>query len=125
MGVARVLLSALALPLFTWLSLRLLWIQPAQRQLAQAQQLLLVAEREELAMEQAAAKGQRLVGRLRARVATMEADAERMRVAENAAVAQLQRIATDTPHSRSDWVFPGLGRGQVDDATGAVAGANG
>ena len=96
-------LVALALVL-SWLSGHALLVWPAQRALAQAQDTLLVAQRDELAKEYKSTREQKTVERLKAKVATMLSDAQRMRDAEAAAKAELVRFDETR---RPDWLLPG------------------
>ena len=109
------LVGWLLLPLVIWLLAHALLVRPAQHQLLQAQQVLLVAEREELAAELALAREEKRRGRMEREIKDLEDTAERMRVAERVARAQLSA----GEHHRPSWVLPG----QPSRAAGASASA--
>ena len=103
------------LPLVIGLLAHALLVRPAQHQLQQAQQGLLAAERKELTAELALAREEKLRGRMERELKDLEATAERMRVAEKVARAQLSA----GEHHRPSWVLPG----QPSRAAGASASA--
>ncbi len=93
------------MPLLAFVSARLLVVAPAERQAALAQQALLAAEREEVVEAVAVEREELIVERMRRRIETMISDAERLRVAEATARAELAR---DVYRSGSGhWVMPG------------------
>ena len=101
----RTLLLWVLLPLVIYFFGHLMLVRPAQRQVTLAQQLLLDAEREELAAEVGLARADRAKQRLEHEVQELAETAERMRTAERVAEAQL-----GTRAERLEWVLPGQGR---------------
>ena len=93
------------LPLMVLLSARLILVAPAERQVALAMQVLLAAEREELAEVVAVEREELIVERMRRRIETMISDAGRLRVAEAAAQAELARGVSRS--GSGHWVMPG------------------
>ena len=98
---------------------RVLLVQPAQRQLSQAQHLLLLAERELLEAEAVTTRAEQKVARMRKQLAMMRSDATRMRHAEASAKVQLDRLDEELAKNRwMPWVFP---RGERQTAQTALA----
>merc|ERR1712080_326409 len=94
----------LLLPLATWLVGYVTLVRPARRQLAQAQQVLLAAEKEELAAQMMVARDEELHERMRRELSEQKDTAERMRAAEREAHAQLNSAQVRRP----SWILPGL-----------------
>ena len=100
----RTLASVALAVVLSWLAGHAVLVWPAQRALAQAQETLLLAQRNELATEYRATHEQSTVARLEAKMATMLSDTQRMRDAEAAAQAELARYDESR---RPDWLLPG------------------
>ena len=95
----------LALPVALWIGARLILVAPAEQELMQSQRALLSAEREELLRAVGAERSELALSRMKRRMRTMRADAERLDAAESAATAQL--ISGKTSRSSSGhWVMP-------------------
>lgn len=93
------------LPLTTWLGARIVFVSPAARQVALAHQQLLAAEREELAETIAVERDELIIERMKGRVETMLADAERLRIAAATAQAELSHGVYRS--GSGHWVMPG------------------
>ena len=96
----------LILPMLTWLLAHSVLVRPAQSELAQSQQVLLAAEREELAAELALERENARRQHDERELRELQQTAERMRIAQANAEAQLAAL----PGARADHVFPGQGR---------------
>jgi hypothetical protein len=96
------LVGWLLVPLLAWALGYAAFVLPARRQLANAQQALLAAEREALDADAVLAREQALSERMRQEIQDLSDAAERMRAAESAAEARLM----DT-RERQAWLLPG------------------
>ena len=95
----------LLLPVCVWLLCHAVLVRPARRQLAQAQQALLVAEREELSAQMGLEREDRQRTWMQREIKDLLATSERMRVAERTAQAALD--AAEAAHHRPSWIYPG------------------
>ena len=109
-------------PIVAALVARRILLAPAERQLAQAQQALLVAERDELAATLRTEREELGVQRMKERLKGIMDDAERMRAAETQALAELSRLQSSrVAPSVGHWLMPGQRAPERETETGGPA----